>query len=267
MIRSFKKKTVAIAAVGVLAVAGVASAAVTSGSKAPTPLTGSITDKISNAALSKYPGGTLVGLESEPDGSYEAQIRKSDGSSASVTLDQDFAVTATHDGWGRGRGGHGGPGGPGGGPGRGVDTAALATSLGVTEAKLQAALNKVRPDRGDRRAELAATIAKALGVETSDVQAVLDAQRGNGGPGNSGPGNGAPGPGRGRGHDGGGELVSALATKLRLSEDKVRSALESARPDRGARKDELAAALAKELGLDTSKVESALQANRAAGRP
>lgn len=263
MIRSFKKKTVAIAAVGVLAVAGAASAAVTSGTKAPTPLTGSITDKISDAALSKYPGGTLVGLESEPDGSYEAQVRKTDGGSATVTLDKDFAVTATHDGWGHGGpGGPAGPGGPGhGGPGRGVDAAALAKSLGVDEAKLTAALDKVRPDRGDRRTEMTAAIAKALGVDAADVQAVLDAQRGP---------DGGPGPGRGRGPGGGGELVSALAKKLGISEDKVRSALEAARPDRGDRgdrKNELAAALAKELGLDASKVQSALEADRPAGRP
>jgi hypothetical protein len=258
MIRSFKKKTVAIAAVGVLAVAGAASAAVTGATKEPTPLTGSITDKVSDAALSKYPGGTLVGLESEPDGSYEAQVRKTDGGSATVTLDKDFAVTATHDGWGRG--GHGGPGGPGrGGPGRGVDTAALAKSLGVDEAKLTAALDKVRPDKADRRSEIAAAIAKSLGVQTADVQAVLDAQLGP---------DGGPGPGRGPGRDGG-ELVSALAKKLGISEDKVRSALEAARPARPERggKDELAAALAKELGLDASKVQSALEAARPAGRP
>ena len=53
---------------------------------------------------------------------------------------------------GRGPGGRGGPGGHRGGPG-GMDAAALATKLGLTEAKVSAALEKVArgPEAGDAR--------------------------------------------------------------------------------------------------------------------
>lgn len=260
MIRSFKTKTAALATIGVLGIGGGAYAA-TSASKAPTPLTGSITDKASTAAVAKYPGSTLVGIQSRPDGTYVAQVRKSDGTQAVVTLDKDFKVTATREG-GFGRGGFGGPGGHGGGfghggpggPGRGVDTAAVAKALGVSEDKLQAAIAKVRPEaKADRKDDRVAAIAKALGASEADVQAVFDDAAKSG----------AGGRGRGFGPRGGGaELVSALAKKTGKSEDDVRKALESARPDKGDRADELATALAKELGLDAAKVKSALEAAR-----
>ena len=269
MIRSFKSKTVAIATVGLL-VAGGGAYAATSGSKAPTPLTGNVTDKASEAALAKYPGSTLVGIQSRPDGSFDAQVRRADGTFVSVTLDKDFKVTATREGGpgrggfggpgGRGPGGHGGPGGFG-GPGRGVASAELAKALGVTEEKLQAAFEKVRPEKGDRKDERVAAIAKALGAKESDVQSVFEAQRGTGGPGG-----GPRGGGRGRG-GASSELVSALAKKTGKSEAEVRKALEAARPDPAAKRDELVAALAKELGIDVAKVKSALEAARPKGAP
>lgn len=92
---------------------------------------------------------------------------------------------------GRGAGGPGGPGGHRGGPG-GMDAAALATKLGLTEAKVSAALEKVRaaqkpttpPAEGTKPtdAELqarekarVAALAKELGVSEAKVQAALDA--------------------------------------------------------------------------------------------
>lgn len=148
--------------------------------------------------------------------------------------------------------GHGGPAG-----GR-VDTAALAKSLGVTEDKLQAALDKVRPakgDRDDKRTERTAAIAKALGQSTADVQAVLDANR---------PERPAAGgtPQQRPAKPDESALAKALAAKFGISQDKAQAALDAAhsgQPDRG---DAMAAALAKELGLDATKVKSALEAQR-----
>lgn len=267
MIRSFKTKTVAVATVGLL-VAGGGAYAATSATNAPTPLTGGITDKASDAALAKYPGGTLVGILSRPDGSFDAQVRKADGTAVSVQLDKDFKVTGTREG-GPGRGGPGGhgPGGHGGHGGPGMASAELAKALGVTEEKLQAAFEEIRPAKGERGDERAAAIAKALGAKESDVRSVLEDQRGPGGPGPGGPGRGGP---RGGGPGRGGEpaaLVTALAKKTGKTEAQVRKALEAARPDPAAKRDEMAAALAKELGIDAAKVRSALEDARPAGGP
>ena len=89
--------------------------------------------------------------------------------------------------------GPGGPGGRHGGPG-GMDAAALASKLGLTEAKVTAALEKVRaaekpstpPAEGARPTDAqrqamekarVAALAKALGVTEAKVQAALDAIR------------------------------------------------------------------------------------------
>lgn len=180
MIKSFKTKTATIAAIGVIGLGG-AGAAVAATSGAPTPLTGSITDKASTAALAKYPGSTLVGIRSQPDGSYVADVRKSDGTTVLVELDKDFKVTGTREGGFGGRGGHGGPG----GFGRGVDTAALAKTLGVTEAKLQAAFEATRPTKDERKADRegdrdahrdakATALAKELGIDAAKVKSALE---------------------------------------------------------------------------------------------
>ena len=92
-----------------------------------------------------------------------------------------------------GRGGPGAPGGHRGGPG-GMDAAALAQELGLTEAKVSAALEKVRaaqqpstppaegtrPTEAERQARekaLVTALAKELGVTEAKVQAALDAIR------------------------------------------------------------------------------------------
>jgi len=212
MIRSVKTKTAGLAAIGVLAIGGAGAYAATSGSGTPTPLTGNITDQASAAALAKYPGATLVGIESLPDGSFIARVRKSDGSDVELTLDRAFRVTDTREG-GWGHDGHGGPGGFDGGPGHGhggprFDTAALARSLGVTEQQLRTALDKVRPDRPDfrtfrdglragqrpdfralreqmaaERKRFASDLARALGLDADKVQKALDATRPSAPPG------------------------------------------------------------------------------------
>jgi transcriptional regulator with XRE-family HTH domain len=130
--------------------------------------------------------------------------------------------------------------GPGGCAGRGMhrqSLAALARELGVTRAKLRAALNAVgagdRPEKGD----LAADLAQALGVERSAVEEILE--------------DGPRGPGR--------DLVEDLASGLGIDESRVEEALEQLHENRH---DEFAAALAEELGLDAADVEDALESVR-----
>ena len=73
---------------------------------AETLLTGDVADKVSAAALAAVPGGTIIRVETDSDGSpYEAHVRKADGTEVVVKVDDAFEVTGTEAG--------GGPGGPG----------------------------------------------------------------------------------------------------------------------------------------------------------
>ncbi|MES1193135.1 MAG: hypothetical protein ABUM26_02345 [Solirubrobacterales bacterium] len=136
-------------------------------------LTGDTAEKVKAAALAKLPGATVLRVETDEGGVYEAHVRKTDGTEAEVHVDKDFAVTSvdTRPAGGPGGRGHGGPG------GARIDTAALAKSLGVTDAKLQAALDAAHGDKGDRGDELAAALAKELGLDATKVKAALEAQR------------------------------------------------------------------------------------------
>lgn len=201
----------------------------------------------------------------------------------------------------------GGPGGPGGhrghgGPGRGAfgaEAAAVAKTLGVTEAQLKKAVEAARPDkakdeakkdRTDRLDEQAAALAKELGESTADVKAVIESlrpaagdrpNRGDkptgttpdkptgttppaGGRGGRGPG----GPGFGHGGFGPGEdaLVTALAKKFSISEDKAQAAVDAVQKaneaEREAKQDEFYAAVAKTLGKSADDVKKAFEAAR-----
>jgi hypothetical protein len=217
-------------------------------------LTGDTAAKVKAAALEKLPGATVLRVETDEGGVYEAHVRKSDGTEAEVHVGEDFQVSSvdTRPAGGPGRGGHGGPGGPK------MDTAALATALGVTEAKLNAALDATRPAKGGKdakHAERAAAIAKVLGASQADVQAVLDANR----PARPTPGSTPPA--RPAQPDDS-KLVAALADKFGVSEAKAQAALDAGHLERGEHESEMAAALAKELGLDAAKVKAALEAQR-----
>ena len=78
-------------------------------------------------------------------------------------------------------------GGQQGGPGM-MDTAALAKKLGVSESKLKAALESIRPTSQDstppQPGDMAAKLAKALGLSESKVQAALQSVMPQGGPPN-----------------------------------------------------------------------------------
>jgi ClpA/ClpB-like protein len=264
---NIKTRTTAVALAVGLSLGGGAYATAASQSSSSAPpgnpneqaLTGDTAEKVNAAALAKLPGATILRVETDEDGVYEAHVRKTDGTEVEIHVDKDFTVTSVDT---RPAGGPGGPGGRGhGGPGGGrVDTAALAKSLGVTEDKLQAALDKVRPakaDRDDKRTAWTAAIAKALGQSTADVQAVLDANRPDPPAAGSTPQQRPAKPDDSA-------LAKALAAKFGISQDKAQAALDAARGDKDNRGDELAAALAKELGLDATKVKSALEAQRPA---
>ena len=59
-----------------------------------TALTGDTADKVKAAALAKV-DGTVLRVESDRGGVYEAHIRKADGTEVEVKVDKDFKVTAT----------------------------------------------------------------------------------------------------------------------------------------------------------------------------
>jgi len=68
-----------------------------------TLLTGSTADKVKAAVLAKYPAATIVRVETDSDGVYEAHITRADGSEIAVEVDKGFAVTGEEQG---GPGGH-----------------------------------------------------------------------------------------------------------------------------------------------------------------
>ena len=77
---------------------------------AETLLTGDVADRVSAAALAAVPGGTVIRVETDADGSpYEAHVRKADGTEVVVKVNDAFDVTGTEAGGGPGGPGHHGP--------------------------------------------------------------------------------------------------------------------------------------------------------------
>lgn len=154
---------------------------------------------------------------------------------------------------------------PVGARGHGPDIAKLAAKLGVTEAQLKSALDATRPTgkppAGDRGAGMATGIAKALGVSTDKVTAILDANR---------PAKPATRPAAGTKPDSS-RLVTALSAGLGIDKATVQAALDkqhaARKAEHTAREAVMATALAKQLNLDASTVQSALSELRPAGRP
>jgi hypothetical protein len=67
-----------------------------------TLLTGTTADKVKAAALAAVPGGTVIRVETDSDGSpYEAHVTESDGGVVTVKVDENFDVTSTESGFGR----------------------------------------------------------------------------------------------------------------------------------------------------------------------
>ncbi|HEX6887140.1 MAG TPA: PepSY domain-containing protein [Candidatus Nanopelagicales bacterium] len=80
-----------------------------------TPLTGAALEDATAAAKAAVPGGTILRVETDGDGgaTYEAHVRKSDGTEVVVMMDKEFKVTGVEAFTGRGGpGGRGGMAGP-----------------------------------------------------------------------------------------------------------------------------------------------------------
>jgi hypothetical protein len=56
-------------------------------------LTGDTATKVKAAALAKYPGATILRVETDSDGVYEAHLTTSAGQRVTVEVGKDFAVT------------------------------------------------------------------------------------------------------------------------------------------------------------------------------
>ncbi len=65
-------------------------------------LTGDKADQVQAAALAEYPGATVLRVETDSDGVYEAHLVTSDGQPINVAVDASFTVTGTQSGrWSR----------------------------------------------------------------------------------------------------------------------------------------------------------------------
>ncbi len=62
-----------------------------------TPLTGADADKATAAAVAEIPGGTVLRVETDADGTYEAHVTKADGTEVEVKMDKDFNVTSVEE--------------------------------------------------------------------------------------------------------------------------------------------------------------------------
>ena len=62
-----------------------------------TPLTGDTATQVTAAAQAAIPDGTIIRVETDSDGVYEAHMTKADGTEVIVQVDANFNVTATLD--------------------------------------------------------------------------------------------------------------------------------------------------------------------------
>ena len=64
-------------------------------------LTGDTASKVRAAALARYPGATVLRVETDSDGVYEAHLTTSDGRRVTVEVDKSFKVAGEESGPGR----------------------------------------------------------------------------------------------------------------------------------------------------------------------
>jgi energy-converting hydrogenase A subunit M len=138
---------------------------------------------------------------------------------------------------------------------------ALATALGKPADQVTSAIDSVLPDRGARRDDFAAALARELGVDTAKVQAALDKLR-------SDFRNGRRDRDR-NGADRRTAVANALATELGVDAARVRAALDKLKParsDRRDRRDDVRQRLATALGVTTDQLETAFDKVRTDAR-
>ena len=164
---------------------------------------------------------------------------------------------------------------------------ALATALGKPVDEVRAAVDSVLPDRGARKDDFAAALAKELGVDTAKVRAAFDnlrrafrdGRRRGADPRDTFVGAIASATGvdaanvraalqklrdtfRGERHRGD-DVRARLATALRVTTDELDAALDKVRTEQ---RDAFAAELAQRLHIDVQKVKDALPDFRFGGR-
>ena len=61
-------------------------------------LSGDTASKVQAAALAKYPGATVLRVETDSDGVYEAHLETTDGQRVTVEVDKAFKVTGEESG-------------------------------------------------------------------------------------------------------------------------------------------------------------------------
>ena len=72
-----------------------------------TPLTGTQAEQATAAAQAAVADGTVVWVETDGEGAFEAHVRKADGKMVEVKMDSNFTVTSVEERVGRGPGGRG----------------------------------------------------------------------------------------------------------------------------------------------------------------
>jgi uncharacterized membrane protein YkoI len=98
MFQGSKKRWLAGAVIAVAIALGGAGIAVATGGDDDEPLTGSILEQATAAALAHTGGGTVTETEAGDDGAaYGVEIRLPDGREVEVHLDEDFNVIGQED--------------------------------------------------------------------------------------------------------------------------------------------------------------------------
>lgn len=67
------------------------------GSSGEVALTGAVLDEVTSAVDTAYPDSTIVEVETDSDGVYEAHIVTEDGQEVTVELDEDYEITGTEE--------------------------------------------------------------------------------------------------------------------------------------------------------------------------